>query len=167
MGLDTINNPSMRENWRKFIEKAQNELTNTGLKGIVFSTFKNDGSYAKAKTGITSTYWVFAQDSTRYWVELELKARISNGKRCSQKGLYEFIKASYSELNHKTEKIIWDEVDRNNTAAFRKTDSNDLRIKIYLCSSFEGRFNNTEWINIMIQFIQSFNPIIQNYREKI
>lgn len=162
MGLEKIKDPLMRENWRHFINGTHIELKNANIENIEFSEFKNDGSYAKAKTEITATKWVFAQDSSSSWVELELKPRTLNGIKSPQTIFYQFIKSSYRKINNPINKITWNEEDL--ISGHRKQDCQDIRIKIYL-SRFEGsNLKNKQWIKTMIEFIKAFNPIIQSYR---
>ena len=79
MGIDTIKDPSLRKNWKKFIDIAHTKLNDKQI-DLLFALFKNDGSYSKAKTKFPGIYFVFAHDSNRTWVELELKAKSIKGE---------------------------------------------------------------------------------------
>lgn len=162
MGLETIKDDGLRENWRKFINTAHSELNKAELGEIEFTEFKDNGSYAKAKTGIAATKWVFAKDkaSSRRWVELELKSRVLKGARCSQYKFYMFIKKTAKIKTLNMPEVTWDEEDRKSP---RKKDGKDIRIKIYLKSLNSLLANDSKWISTMIQFIQIFKPIIQRH----
>ena len=153
MGLERIKNENNREFWRNFISAAHSELKKAGFSEICFDEFKNDGSYAKAKTGRTATKWVFAEDLSRRWVELELKSRLSNGNRHSQRELYNSIKKTAHMRGLHSLNITWDEEDRN--AGYRRIDGKDIRIKIYL-----KNMDDSQWISTMVLFIKNFQPII-------
>lgn len=153
MGLEKIENENNREFWSKFINAAHSELKKAGFSAIYFDEFKNDGSYAKAKTGRTATKWVFAEDLSRRWVELELKPRTSKGDRHSQRELYTAIKKAAHMKGLDSLNITWDEEDRN--AGYRRIDGKDIRIKIYL-----NNLDDNQWISTMVQFIKNFQPII-------
>ena len=159
MGLETIRDESLRKNWDSFIQKAHKQLQESGINNITFTTFKSDGSYAKAKTGVISCYWAFAQDSSRTWVELELKSRVSKGERYSQTDLYKCIKQNYIVISRKVKNITWDEEDRS--IGYRHSNGLDIRIKIYLKDSI-GRDISSAWISTMVELIKTFNPILQS-----
>lgn len=159
MGLETIRDESLRKNWDSFIQKAHKKLQENGINNVTFTTFKYDGAYAKAKTGLPSCYWAFAQDSSRTWVELELKSRVSKGERYSQTDLYKCIKENYRATDKKVTNITWDEEDRDR--GHRNYDGLDIRLKIYLKDSVSGGTSNA-WISAMVELIKTFNPIIQS-----
>ncbi len=157
MGLETIKDLLLRENWRKFIDKAHLELEKSDLK-IKFTSFKNDGSYAKAKCGKPAVNFVFAQDSSRTWVELEMKPRTSSGKKYSQVALYDYLRNSSSNLNNGLyKKITWNEEDIATSP--RNLEGKDFRIKVYLNSNDEK-----EWIMLMVEFAKLFMPILGKYK---
>jgi hypothetical protein len=159
VGLETIRDEALRKNWDSFIQKAHKKLQENGINNVTFTTFKYDGAYAKAKTGLPSSYWAFAQDSSRTWVELELKSRVSKGERYSQTDLYECIKEDYRAFDKKVTNITWDEEDRSR--GHRKYNGLDVRIKIY-CKGSVRRDISSAWISTMVEFIKTFNPIIQS-----
>ncbi|MDY0361160.1 MAG: hypothetical protein RBR08_06895 [Desulforegulaceae bacterium] len=149
MGLETINDPILRKNWEKFINLADDRFKKENI-NLNFNTFKNDGSYSKAKAMLPGVYFAFAQDSRRTWVELELKARTSKGKRYSQDELYTFLKENFRNNGYKTNnKITWNEEDLANSP--RNPNGLDKRIKIYL-----HKPTNEEWIQAMIDLSNIF-----------
>ncbi|MEA1933469.1 MAG: hypothetical protein U9N60_03445 [Thermodesulfobacteriota bacterium] len=153
MGLNAIESYPNRKFWEKFINKTHVELRKANLGEIVFDEFKNNGSYAKAKTGNTATKWVFAEDLSRRWVELELKPRTSKGVRQPQNKLYTCIKKIAKTNNLDSFNITWDEEDRD--SGNRGSGGGDIRIKIYL-----NDLDDSKWISKMVQFIKSFKPIL-------
>ena len=162
MGLEIIKDAILRENWRNFIDKTHIELRKAGINQIEFTEFKNDGSYGKAKTGIPATKWVFAQDSSSSWVEFELKPRTVKGKKYPQIEFYQYIKSTYMMKTRQVNKVTWDEEDR--VSGNRNPDGQDIRIKIYMSNFEKADMKNTQWIKTMVEFIQTFQPIIQSYR---
>ncbi|MGV1099913.1 hypothetical protein ACUUL3_10965 [Thiovibrio sp. JS02] len=153
MGLNSVKNLNNRLFWKIFIGKSDCELRNAGICEITFDEFKNDGSYAKAKTGREGTKWVYAKDSSRRWVELELKAKRLNGAMQSQNELYKIIKKNIQTQKRNSLKITWDEEDR--LSVNRKSDGGDLRIKVYLAD-----FDDKKWISTMVLFIQEMQPML-------
>jgi len=163
MGLETIRDAIDRKYWGELIEKTHIKLNKSGFTEIKFNTFKDDASYSKAKTGVTSTYWAFAKDSQRTWVELEIKPRTSDGVKTSQTKLYNFIKSEYDKTTSKIYKITWNDTDLISSP--RRLTGQDIRIKIYLDSSAGSYLKDKDkWIDTMVKFIKILNPIIQRYK---
>lgn len=162
MGLETITDPIERKQWDEIIKNVHHQLSRMGMDRVQFTVFKNDGSYAKAKSGVPSVYWAFAKDRNRAWVELELKSRTKSGERYRQAGLYEYIQMNYKKLKDEKIKIIWDEDDRIHN--LRQENSLDIRIKIYLEDYIFNNKNNDIWVNKMIFLIKKFDPIIQAHK---
>jgi hypothetical protein len=154
MGTETIKDVRIRKNWENFISLAHSKLRERKI-DIEFSSFKNDGSYAKAKTEYPAVYFAFAQDTNRTWVELELKARTLKGKRYSQNELYTFLKTNFKNIEGKNSyPITWNEEDLKTSP--RNQNGLDIRIKIYLINN-----DQNSWINAMIYLTNSFNPILK------
>ncbi len=149
MGLDMIVDLQKRNEWEELIEITHEKLKKHHFY-LTFSQFKNDGSYAKAKTNLKAVYFAFAQDTTRHWVELELRKR----KNSKQDKLYDFIRINFNRKLHKTSyPITWDKEDVSGTT--RRTTSNVIRIKIYI-----NEKNKEEWSEAMIELVNSFLPIL-------
>lgn len=165
MGFETITDSIEKKQWNEIIKNMHDQLNRIGMNKVQFTVFKNDGSYAKAKSGLPSVYWAFAKDQNRAWVELELKSRTKDKERFPQIGLYEYIKTNYKKLTDKTTQIIWDEDDRRQNP--RKANSLDIRIKIYLENYIFSKNKNEVWLNTMIDLIKKFDPIIQSYKESM
>jgi len=159
MGFETIRDKMLQENWKNFTNIAHKKLQDNGISDIIFSTFKYDGSYGKARTGLPAVYWAFAQDSYRTWVELELKSRISKNERYAQRSLYLCIKEKYNKSSNKIDIITWDENDRNSD--MRNPAGMDIRIKIYLRDNMGSNLNE-EWSATMIKFVKVFKPILDD-----
>ncbi|MCP4117400.1 MAG: hypothetical protein GY737_18805 [Desulfobacteraceae bacterium] len=162
MGFEIIKDSIVREKWRKFIKATHFQLSKANIDHIEFLEFKYDGSYGKAKTVLPATKWVFAENDSDSWVELELKPRTTSGVKKSQIELYKFIKSSFKANKQTFDNITWDEDDR--ATGNRKPDCKDIRIKKYLNSSKKSNLNNGQWVLTMIEFIKAFDPIIQSYR---
>jgi hypothetical protein len=157
MGTETIEDLELRNNWDIFINAAHQKLRENQI-ALSFSTFKNDGSYSKAKSGLPAVYFVFAQDSSRTWVELELKPRTSKGKRHPQTELYTFLKNSHKQESRRVIlPITWIVEDIKSSP--RDPDGLDIRIKMYLSNS-----NSEQRIDAMIQLFKEFYPLLNKYK---
>lgn len=155
MGLETIKDLKLRKNWELFIEKTHIEFDKNNIP-LRFTTFKDDGSYAKSQSGTPAVYFAFAEDANRTWVELELKPRMSKGEKFKQTELYNFIKETFKNSgNNNKLNITWDEDDE-----FRKPGGLPIRIKEYLASS-----DKNEWISKMTSFVLVFLPILNGYKK--
>lgn len=98
---------------------------------LKFTSFKNDGTYGKAKHPLPGVWFAFAEVSDRTWVELEIKSRQSKGVKYSQDSLYSFLKENYkcSTVSNKY-RITWNQEDIETSP--RNPQGLDIRIKIYL-----------------------------------
>jgi hypothetical protein len=161
-GLKNIEDPFLRRDWCKLTYQAHIELAKAGFERIQFSEFEKKGTFGKAQTGIVATKWAFAKIASSTWVELELRPRGPAGSKYAQSDFYQFIKSSYQTSDHKNNNITWDEEDRR--LGLRKPGSLPIRIKIVLDPLIELKLRNEKWIEIMLQLIQIFDPIIQSYR---
>ena len=157
MGLETIKDTSLRNNWERFINYAYVEFEKKGI-DLDFNNFKYDGSYAKAKGPLPAVNFAFAQDSQRTWVELELKSRTSKGERYSQDDLYLYLKKNTKMNNSNAfSEITWNEEDIQQTS--RSPAGKDIRIKIYLNSD-----NMELWVSSMCRLVEIFMPILVKYQ---
>jgi hypothetical protein len=162
MSLEKIKDDFKRNKWEKLLYKTHKELNSIGFGHIEFKSGKDDGSYTKARTGVTYSSWAFAKDKTRTWVELELKSK-NNEK---QTDLYRFIKSEYKKEPNEKLKITWDEEDLNNPSSKRRTSGKDIRIKVYLEENtpyLEDEKRQSIWVSTMVDFVKSFDPIIKKY----
>ena len=161
MAIETIKDQKKRLFWQTLINETHEKLKKKGNTDILFTTFKDDGSYGKAKTGLKSVNWVFAQDSNRKWVELELKSVVKDGERIAQKLLYGEIKSGYAKSDKKTNNLTWDEDDPQ----YRHAEGKAIRIKIYLQGNMSSNINPL-WSDTMVEFINVFKPILDNIRNR-
>jgi len=143
--------------WEENINQTHKKLKKIGYNKIIFDKFKDDDSYVKAHAGLPGVYWVFAKDSERIWIELELRSRVSGGERYSQNTLYNCIQKRYSNSKNKIDNITWDEEDRQ--LYRRKSGSKPIRIKIYLHDRI-GVSLIQECSKAMVEFIKVFKPIL-------
>ena len=160
MGLETIRDPIIRNNWQKLVDYTHSELMKKGYPDIKFNTFKDNGSYGKAKTGIPSVHWVFALNNREVWIELEIKAK--NGQ--PQESVYNQIHAKSVEIEKKLGyKIRWNKEDL--IISSRRETGGDYRIKTVMPFSLDdvrSRKSNTieSWAERMVLFIQVFSPFL-------
>lgn len=162
MGLTIIKDPITRKEWEQFIAKAHQRLKENQI-NYDFSISNDKGTYVKAKTGAPASYYAFAQDNERTWVELELKSRTSNKKSYAQTEFYSFLKKNYKKETDTNFEITWDPEDRNSSP--RHSVSKVFRIKIYikpkiyLSNAADPAHNR--WIDAMLQLIKSFSPLVR------
>jgi len=159
MGFETIKDSALRDNWKTLIDIAHNKFRDNNIL-LSFESFKNDGSYGKAKAGLPAVNFAFCQDSDRTWVELELKARTASRTKYQQEDLYSFLKQNGDSVTVSAPlKITWNEEDLRTSP--RKPDGLDIRIKIYL-----SRPDNEQWVDAMLQLAQTFIPVLNDYKSK-
>ena len=166
MSLEKIKDDFKRNKWKELLYKTHKELNSIGFGHIEFKSGKDDGSYTKAQTGVKGSYWAFAKDKTRTWVELELKPKKIEGQPEKQTELYRFIKSEYKKEPNEKLKITWDEEDLNNPSSKRRTIGKDIRIKVYLEENtpyLEDEKRQSIWVSTMVDFVKSFDPIIKKY----
>lgn len=159
MGFETIKDPLLRSDWIKLVGMAHEVLAGQNIP-LRFETFKNDGSYGKAKAGLPGVYFAFCRDAKRVWVELELKARKINGETVSQGGLYAFLKNHAKPASHTPPlRITWNEDDLKSSS--RREEGSDMRIKIYLNS-----MERAAWVSAMLYLAQTFVPLLDTCKPK-
>jgi len=157
MGFETIQDLVLRQNWVALIDVANKKLAENNII-LSFESFKNDGSYGKAKAGLPAVNFAFCQDSDRTWVELDLKARKISGTRSAQTDLYSFLQQEYVNPPVSSSlKITWNEEDLRTSP--RKASGLDIKIKIYLLNP-----DKEQWVDGMLQLAQVFIPALNSYR---
>jgi len=157
MGFETIRDPALRQNWIALIKMAHKKLADNNIP-LSFETFKNNGSYGKAKAGLPAVSFAFCENSDRTWVELELKARKANGTRYAQETLYSFLQQHVDARTISAPlKITWNEEDLRTSP--RDPDGLDMRIKIYLSD-----LDNEKWVDAMLQLARTFIPVLNDYK---
>lgn len=159
MGTETIKDLSLRLNWNRFLDVVYAKLAEAGIHDIAFTSFKNDGSYAKSTTGLCSgTFWVIATTEDRAWVELELKGIGKGEHRRSRSELYHCIKKLFlSSPSTKSLTLTWDEEDK--AGGYRRDSGNDIRIKVYVRQPSGDRFSST-LADTFVDFVSTFKPLL-------
>lgn len=153
MGFETITDNKKKQEWKVLIEDVHGKLEQQHY-SLIFTSFKNDGTYAKAKTKFPGIYFVFGQDSINRWVEIEFKPRTINGEKFQQVEKYNSVKNMFFSNSFGSSNLItWDDEDRANP--MRRDSGKDLRIKMYV-----GKCNEVRWSDYMVEFINVFIPIL-------
>lgn len=157
MRFNTVQNPLKRKQWEEFIENAHWKMREQKI-DLRFTTVKCDGSSARASTVLPSVYFAFAQDYRRKWVELAIKPRTINGERKPQRELYSFLKTNLlGRMPELCNQLLWDE--GLSAVSVKKTTTEDLRIKVSLDESDEGK-----WIEAMVRLAAHCLPFLNRFQ---